>query len=120
MKKAVLIISHGSRSAQTKIEVQALLDRLQQTRGDLLFELGFLELEEPSIPQGVDRCVERGANEVAVILNFLNSGRHVDQDIPEIIAGCRKKHPDVRIHVSDPVGQHPRMVDLFQDLIDAN
>lgn len=117
MKKAVLIISHGSRSPKTKLEVEALIDRLSSERSDMIFEMGFLELEEPSIPQGVDRCVEHGAKEVVVILNFLNSGRHVDQDIPEIIADCRKKHLGVRIELSTPVGQHPRMVELFQDLV---
>ncbi|MCA9394286.1 MAG: CbiX/SirB N-terminal domain-containing protein [Candidatus Omnitrophica bacterium] len=120
MKKAVLIISHGSRSPKTKEEVQALIESLRRSRPDLIFELGFLELEEPSIPQGVDLCVRRGASEVAVILNFLNSGRHVDEDIPEIVAGCRTRHPDVPIHVSPPVGQHPRIVELFQDLIESS
>lgn len=117
MKKAVLVISHGSRSPKTKEEVQALLERLRRSRPDLIFELGFLELEEPSIPGGVDLCVQRGAREVAVVLNFLNSGRHVDEDIPEIIEGCRARHPGVCIHVSPPVGQHPRIVELFEDLI---
>ncbi len=120
MKKAVLIISHGSRSPKTKQEVQALIERLRELRRDVTFELGFLELEEPSIPRGIDLCVENGANEVAVILNFLNSGRHVDEDIPAIIDECRRRHPQVCIHVSEPVGQHPRMVELFNDLIETN
>ena len=119
MSKAVLIISHGSRSPKTKMEVQALIDRLQSSGEDIIYECGFLELEEPSIPQGIDRCVERGATNISVILNFLNSGRHVDEDIPEIITECRRRHPAVRIEISQPVGQHPGIVELFRDLIQS-
>ncbi|MBZ0166547.1 MAG: CbiX/SirB N-terminal domain-containing protein [Candidatus Omnitrophica bacterium] len=120
MIKAVLIVSHGSRSPQTKVEVQSLLNQLQDRRKDLIFELGFLELENPSIPQGIERCIQRGAGHIAVILNFLNSGRHVDIDIPQIINESRQKHPDITITISAPIGQHPGVVELFDNLIRPN
>ena len=77
-------------------------------------------LGKPMLVENISYYLELGASEVAVILNFLNSGRHVDEDIPEIVAGCRTRHPDVPIHVSPPVGQHPRIVELFQDLIESS
>lgn len=119
MSKAVLIISHGSRVPTTKNEVGKLVERLKAKRQDLIFNYGFLELAEPSIPQGIDKCVADGATEVIVVLNFLNAGIHVDKDIPEIIDGARQKHSKVDIRISGPIGQHAGIVDLFLDLIET-
>ncbi|MDO8580992.1 MAG: CbiX/SirB N-terminal domain-containing protein [Candidatus Omnitrophota bacterium] len=115
--KAALVISHGSRSAETKKEVEALVMRLKKKSGWPLIRLAFLEIEHPSISEGVDECVEHGATEIKVLMSFLNSGRHVDQDVPRILDECRKKYPQVKIIQSSPVGQHPVIDDLFLELL---
>jgi sirohydrochlorin ferrochelatase len=115
--KAVLLISHGSRSPETKKEVADLADRLQSRRAAEIIEFAFLELESPSIPEGIDICVTKGADKIIILLNFLNSGRHVDSDIPEIVAKARLKHPQITISITKPVGQHPKIEDLFLDLL---
>ena len=115
--KAVLLISHGSRSAKTKQEVNALVKDLQTRTGIAIFEYAFLEIEPPSIPEGIDICVAKGATQVIVLLNFLNSGRHVNNDIPDIVRQAGIKHPHVRFSITGPVGQHPKVAELFLDLI---
>lgn len=115
--KAVLLISHGSHSSQTLVEVQDLVKRLQKRADVPIFEYAFLEIEKPSIPDGLDLCIQKGATHVKVLLNFLNSGRHVDQDIPEIIKQASIKYPSVNFRITQPVGQHPKILDLFLDLI---
>ena len=115
--KAILLISHGSRSAKTKEEVLALIADLKNRTGISIFECAFLEIEQPSIPEGIDRCIAKGADEVTVLLNFLNSGRHVNHDIPYILREAAERHPKGNISISSPVGQHPKIADLFVDLI---
>ncbi len=115
--KAVLLISHGSRSFQTKKEVEALVKRLQKRKAADIVEFAFLELEVPSIPEGIDICVSKGAEKIKVFLNFLNSGRHVDTDIPAIVKESQKKYPKVKISISKPVGQHPGIEELFLDFL---
>lgn len=119
MTKAALVISHGSRSSRTKEEVQQLIEQLKIRTDFSILDYAFLEIEKPSIPEGIERCIHNGAREIVVLLNFLNSGRHVDVDIPAIVDECRKKHPNVQIKISRPVGQHPGIVDLFRDLIQS-
>ena len=115
--KAALLISHGSRFAETKKEVKRLVRALKaQSRLDV-FEFAFLELEEPSIPEGIDICVQKGATEIVILFNFLNSGRHVDRDIPEIIEKARKRHPHIPIKVTPPVGQHKKIAELFLEML---
>ena len=115
--KSILLVSHGSHSPKTKLEVQALLELLKQRTGYEIFELAFLDVEVPTIPMGLDTCVAKGASSVLVLLNFLNSGRHVNTDIPAIVEEARAKYPSVHFSISQPVGQHPRIADLFVDLI---
>ena len=115
--KAVLLVSHGSRSIQTKREVRQLLSRLKPVINTDILKYAFLEIERPSIPEAIDQCVKKGAQEIIILLNFLNAGRHVDEDIPEIIRKARQKHKNVQIISTIPVGQHPRIVHLFAHLV---
>lgn len=115
--KAILLISHGSRSSQTKIEVLELVKQLKELNAADIIEFAFLELENPSIPDGIKICIDKGATQITVLLNFLNSGRHVDVDIPLIVQQARLKFPGISILISKPIGQHPGIVNLFLDLL---
>jgi sirohydrochlorin ferrochelatase len=115
--KAILLVSHGSRSPKTKDEINVLANALRQRLPEAIVEYAFLEIEPPSIPDGIDICVAKGAKEIVVTLNFLNAGRHVNDDIPAIVAQARIKHPQVKFVLSEPIGQHPQIPNLFIDLI---
>lgn len=116
---AVLLISHGSQSPKTKIEIDELVSRLKSKSGVPIMHYAFLEIESPSIPEGIDQCVRDGAKNIVVLLNFLNAGRHVDEDIPRIIREARQKYPDTHIRLTPPVGRHPNIVDLFLEMMDS-
>ena len=115
--KAVLLISHGSHSPKTAKEVESLIENLKKKSTVKIFHYAFLEIASPSIPEGIDLCVKDGATEVIVLFNFLNSGKHVDEDIPNILKEARLKYPGVKIEMTKPVGQHPQITDLFLDMI---
>jgi sirohydrochlorin ferrochelatase len=115
--KAVLLVSHGSQSKKTKDEVSALANQLKQKSGLAIFEYAFLEIESPSIPEGIDGCVKKGASEIVLLLNFLNAGKHVDQDIPRIVKEASQKFPKIKFRITIPVGQHSKINELFLDLI---
>ena len=115
--KAILLVSHGSRSPKTKEEILALVNVLRQRLPGKIVEFAFLEIERPGIPDGIDICAAQGATEIVVTLNFLNAGRHVDEDIPSIVRSAIKKYPQIKFILSCPVGQHPQIPNLFIDLI---
>ncbi len=115
--KAVVVVSHGSRLSKTKDEVCELIKNLKVLVGISLIECGFLEIEKPSIPDAIDLCVEKQATEIIILLNFLNAGRHVDHDIPQILKSARKRFPHVKIHMTQPIGQHPAIVGLFAQML---
>ncbi len=123
--KAILLIAHGSYNAKVKIEVRALVDTLQEKYSKkhpdekVIFDYAFLTIEDPDVYEGIEQCVNKGAKEIVVLLNFLNSGRHADEDIPKMVDNARKKYPDVVFRLTPPLGLHPLINDLFLDLIEA-
>lgn len=115
--KSVLLISHGSRFSETEQEVQGFVGRLKEQSDITIIEYAFLEIAHPNIPEGIDVCVKKGATEVVILLNFLNAGKHVDEDIPRIVDDARVKYPDVTFTITQPLGRHDQIVKLFLDMI---
>lgn len=117
--KAILLVSHGSRSPRSRQENTALTALLKEKSQAAIAECAFLEADSPSIPEGIDLCAKRGARQIVVLLNFLNSGKHVLTDIPALVEEARKRHPGIEIRVTPPIGTHPRIGDLFLEWING-
>ena len=115
---ALLIVAHGSRRAQSNEEVAALAETIREKCSDdyPVVHAGFLELAEPSIPDGVTKCINDGANTVTVLPYFLNSGRHVVEDVPEMLEQARLQHPDAEITLAPHLGASSMMLDLVISL----
>ncbi len=64
-----------------------------------------MEIANPSIKETVALCVEEGCTEVIVAPYFLSQGRHIQQDIPNLVAEAQADHPDLRCIIADPIGQ---------------
>lgn len=116
--KAILLVSHGSKEPEARVEIEILANRLRKRSDTFIVEPAFLEIESPDIPTGIKACVQKGAQEIVILLNFLNSGRHAGRDIPQIIAQARHVYPNVRFRVTRPIAQDEHLVDIFLRLID--
>lgn len=114
---ALLLVAHGSRRTESNTEIAALADRLRERLGQNanapVVEHAFLELAEPSIPDGIERCLERGATSVDVVPYFLARGTHVADDIPAEVDAKRKERPDVEIRITDYLGTSDALVDVL-------
>lgn len=105
-KKHLLLIAHGSRRQASNDEVRQLAERVAAQRGPDIdaVEVAFLELAEPSIPEGLARCVAGGATEIVVFPYFLAAGTHVVSDIPEAVDAFRTEYPQVRVRLTSHLG----------------
>ena len=113
--EALLLIAHGSRRQQSNDEVTELADRLRDAcnASYQIVHAGFLELASPSIGEGIAQCIDDGASRVTVLPYFLNSGRHVVEDIPEIVGQAKAQHPNIDIITAPHLGASALMVDLL-------
>ncbi len=113
--KALLLIAHGSRRKQSNDEVVVLADKLKNNCSEQysIIHAGFLELADTLIPDGIKKCVDDGATEIIVLPYFLNSGRHVVEDIPNIVAETIPHYPGVDIKIAQHLGASDLMMDLL-------
>lgn len=108
---SLLIIAHGSRRAASNDEVRALAEIVRAEAGAAYdhIETAFLELAEPSIPDGLATLAAKGATEIVAFPYFLAAGTHVAQDIPEEIAGFTAEHPAVTVRLAPHLGASPTL-----------
>jgi sirohydrochlorin ferrochelatase len=113
--KALVLVAHGSRRKQSNDEVVELATKLKQHCKDeyAMVHAGFLELASPSIPEGIQYCIDAGATQVTVLPYFLNSGRHVVEDIPHEVNQARKANPLSDIKIAQHLGASELMMDLL-------
>ena len=119
IKRALLIAAHGSRRQQSNDEIKQLANKvIQQADGQFDWVChAFLELTEPSIENGIDHCVELGANEIVVLPYFLSAGRHVAEDVPGIVQSKQREYAEqnVRLRLQNYLGASPVMVGLIME-----
>ena len=112
---ALLLVAHGSRRQQSNNEVTELAEKLRDSCHDeyKIVHSGFLELATPSVPEGIQNCINDGATRVTILPYFLNSGRHVVKDVPDIVVAAKNRHPDTDFIVAPHLGASALMVDLL-------
>jgi len=113
--KALLLIAHGSKRKQSNDEVFALADKLKRNCSEQypIIHAGFLDIAEPSIPDGIKKCAGDGATSIIILPYFLNSGSHVTEDIPNIVNNTRSHYPDIKIKIAPHLGASSLMTDLL-------
>lgn len=120
--KSLLLVAHGSRRAESNDEVRQLALQLEASANGQYDQIAcaFLELAEPSIPDGLRAAIRAGATEVTVLPYFLSAGRHVATDIPGEVNIIRAESPEVEIILAPYLGASPGVVGLLLDLATGN
>jgi sirohydrochlorin ferrochelatase len=113
-KKALILVDHGSVVKEANDMLAEIADMVKQSSRE--FDIVFyahMELAEPKISQAFDACVAEGAKEIIVHPYFLAPGRHSTKDIPSMVKDAAKKHPNVSYRITEPLGIHPKIIDVI-------
>ena len=116
-RSAILLIAHGSRQQSANNDLHELAERLAAQGAYPIVEPCFLELAEPDIQVGGDRCVERGATRVLMIPYFLSAGVHLHRDLTAARDELNQRHPDLKFILGSPLGPHPLLDELVANRI---
>jgi len=117
---AILLVDHGSRSADTRRHLPAVAEKVAASRSDWIVRHAHMEFGQPDFAAGVAACVEAGARIIHVHPFFLNTGMHVRETIPELVEAARAAHPGVEIHLTEHLGLHDGIVDAVIDRVNAS
>jgi sirohydrochlorin cobaltochelatase len=113
--KGLVFLAHGSRREKSNREVFELVDAIRPSLACSfeLVEAAFLELVPPSPQQIINKMLDRGAGSITLYPFFLNSGKHVDKDIPDIVEEFSATHPDREFVIVDHFGGAAGVQDLI-------
>lgn len=114
LHRPLLLIGHGSRDAegrQSVLDFAAAYQALDTSRPVIPC---FLELTEPTIQDGVDRCVELGYTEISALPVLLFAARHNKFDVTNELDRAKQRHPHLTFHYGRHFGISPGILDLWR------
>jgi sirohydrochlorin ferrochelatase len=117
VKRAILLIDHGSRRDEANALLDAVAEQVRKRTPESIVEVAHLEIKEPNIAEGIDACVRKGATQIVVHPFFLGPGRHTSEDIPEQVGRAASRYPNIQIRISEPLGGHDAIIDVILDRV---
>ena len=118
VKTALLLIAHGSRQAEANADLDYVAAEMRR-RGYKIVVAAFLELAEPSIEAGGERCVSLGVERVVLVPYFLSAGVHVRRDLTEAREALARRFPQVEFRLAEPLGPHPLLMEIVAERVRA-
>jgi len=113
MKRAIVLVDHGSRVAEANRALEAVAALLRRRVPERVVEIAHMELAPPTLAEAIARCVAAGATEIVVHPYFLAPGAHATHDVPAQAAAAARRHAGVTVRVSAPLGAHEGIVDVI-------
>lgn len=104
MKQAVLYVGHGSRVKEAQDKAISFMKSCMPLVKADIQEICFLELTDPSIEEGFETCVNKGATHIAIVPLLLLTAMHAKSDIPVEIEKVRARFPQVKVTYGKPIG----------------
>lgn len=112
--EACLFVGHGSRDPEGNAQLLDFTSRVGRHLDVPIVETCFLELAEPDIPEGIQRCVEKGAKRITVVPIMLFFAGHAKVHIPLAIREAARWNPDVSFTYGRPVGVDDAVLPMME------
>lgn len=119
-KVAIILVDHGSRKAEANDMLMLVAEKYKKQYNVNIVEAAHMELSEPSISTAFRNCIDQGANKIICHPFFLSRGRHVQEDIPEMMRAAAAEHPDIQqleYSITEPLGLNEKILELIHKSI---
>lgn len=107
----VLVIGHGSKDPNARISIQYVTDGLRSRYKSV--DYCFLEIEEPTIQQGIAKCDQGNPEVLVIVFYFLHEGAHVKRDIYGDLNPALEKSKIKRHVITEHIGTDEKMIDFI-------
>ncbi|MES2529871.1 MAG: CbiX/SirB N-terminal domain-containing protein [Pseudomonadota bacterium] len=114
--RGILLFAHGSRDARWREPVEAVMRRVQAQDTTVHVACAYLELVAPDLPTAACTLVESGARRIRVVPLFLGMGKHVREDLPQLLDDLRNTHPSIDFSLASAVGEEPAVIELLANI----
>jgi sirohydrochlorin cobaltochelatase len=113
VKRALLVVDHGSREPEAAAHLARIARELERLRPELAVYVAHLELTPPTVAEAVAACAAAGVSELVVHPFFLTPGRHAARDVPRAVEAAAAAHPGLRVRVTRPIGASTGIAELI-------
>lgn len=118
-RSALLVIGHGTRSAEGCAQFARLVDLVQSRLPSVDVAGGFLELSPPPIQDAVSRLVASGHRRIDVVPLVLVAAGHSKGDVPAALEREKLRHPGLAFRYGRPLGPHPALLAVAEARLGA-
>lgn len=108
----LVLLAHGSRDERWRQPFEALA---RQAGPEVL--LAYMDMCSPTLMDVAEQAYANGCRHLVVLPLFLSGGGHVNGDIPKLAQDVMKRFTDMTIDVRPAVGEHPKVIQAFLDVI---
>jgi len=112
----LVIFAHGSPDIRWRLPFEELTASLTERHGADKVRLAYMEFVRPSLADVVREAARDGKLHLRLLPLFLAAGAHVAEDIPKQMADAQRSFPQVKIELLQPIGEHPRVKELFREI----
>ena len=110
-----IVFAHGSSVEAANEAVRAAARDAAKRGGWENYAAAFLGGGQPDLPGAAEELIRRGASRIVVIPYFLTPGLHLERDLPALVDGLKRSHPDLEIEVTESLDGHPGLAEALVD-----
>jgi sirohydrochlorin cobaltochelatase len=115
-KFGLLVVGHGSSLPYNRQLIQDVADMLSEKMPQAVTRIGFMNINKPSIKDGLESFNGTGIKRIVVFPLFLANGVHTTEDVPGLIGlGAGQKritYNGFDIVYADPLGADDLIAEL--------
>ncbi|WP_419768063.1 sirohydrochlorin chelatase [Arcobacter sp.] len=117
--RALLLVAHGSKKDKSNEEFRHLVKEIKVLNSNKYEKIksAFLEFAEPSIEEVVKELSIENVIEISIYPYFLNSGKHVVSDIPNILIALENKYPNIKFKLFPHFGSSQKISTIISEEI---
>jgi sirohydrochlorin ferrochelatase len=107
----VLVIGHGSSDRRATEAFIFTINEIKHSYRNV--EYCFLELEGPTIQEGINSVIKKNPKIVLIMPYFLHKGIHIKHDVINEVKTALKSHSFTNILIADHIGVDDNMINLI-------
>jgi precorrin-8X/cobalt-precorrin-8 methylmutase len=119
MKRAILLLGHGSRHSTANVGLVALANLVQNGLG-MRVAPAYFQLDRPNLADTVEQLVNDGVTEIVIVPALLFPGVHLQDDIPAALRELQARYGErVRLVLTEGFGPDPRLAEIVMERVHA-
>jgi len=115
--KAIVLFAHGSRDPLWHRPIQVVAERVAMLQPGVKVVCAYLEFNSPSLENAVNDLVNQGFDNLRLVPMFLGVGKHVREDLPNMLAELGQRFPGLALETLPAVGEHPDLLQLIAEIV---